>query len=124
MNVEGRIVQAESEPSTPGADDLGGRGARIWVNWGLALSTAPAAAVVMALAVGGVMSTASCREQCPNLGPNGIVWAILFYGAPIVAVVTIVGTFFTASRRRGIVVPLCGWALLLADVAVFAVLFR
>lgn len=124
MNVEDRIVTTESEPSTPGEDDRRGRGVRIWVNWALALLTAPAAAIVMILALGGVMSTAGCSEQCPNLGPSGIVWAILFYGAPVVSVLTIAGTFFTAARRRGIVVPLCGWVLLLADVAVFALLFR
>ncbi|HYB83419.1 MAG TPA: hypothetical protein VED43_17650 [Mycobacterium sp.] len=36
-------------------------------------------------------------------------------------VVVIVISFFTAKRRRGIVVPLCGWALLLADVVLMAV---
>jgi hypothetical protein len=29
-------------------------------------------------------------------------------------------SFFTARRRGGIVVPLCGWALLVADVALMA----
>lgn len=30
-------------------------------------------------------------------------------------------SFFTARRRRGIVVPLFGWALLIADVVLMAV---
>jgi hypothetical protein len=32
----------------------------------------------------------------------------------------IVISFFTAKRRKGIVVPLLGWALLVADVVVMA----
>jgi hypothetical protein len=37
-----------------------------------------------------------------------------------VAVVVIVVSFFTAKRKGGVVVPLGGWALLVADVAVMA----
>jgi hypothetical protein len=32
----------------------------------------------------------------------------------------IVISFFTARRRHGIVVPLCAWALLVADMALLA----
>ena len=39
----------------------------------------------------------------------------------VVAFVVIVVSFFTAKRRGGIVVPLGGWALLIADVAIMAV---
>jgi hypothetical protein len=45
----------------------------------------------------------------------------LFYGAPVVALLAIFISFFTASRRWGIVVPLCRWALLIADVVILAV---
>jgi hypothetical protein len=48
----------------------------------------------------------------------------LYYGAPVVAGVTIFASFFTANRRRGIIVPLCGWGLLAADVALLAVTFN
>lgn len=102
----------------------GGAGSRNgwrWVNWGLALATVPAAAIVMLFALGGVMSTAGCTDRnCPNLGHGGIDFGVAFYGAPAVAVVVIVISFFTAKRRSGIVVPLCGWALLIADVALMA----
>ena len=90
-----------------------------WVNWGLALSTVPAAAIVMLFALGAVMSTDGCADRsCPNLGHGGIDFGVAFYGAPVVAFVVILISFFTAKRRGGIVVPLCGWALLVADVAV------
>jgi hypothetical protein len=100
-----------------------GRGRNVWpwVNWGLALSTVPAAAIVMLFALGAVMSTDGCSDRsCPNLGRGGIDFGVAFYGAPVVAVVVIVISFFTAKRRGGIVVPLCGWALLIIDVALMA----
>lgn len=95
--------------------------ARAWVNWGLALATVPGAALVMLFALGAVMSTDGCSERsCPNLGHGGINFGVSFYGAPAVAVVVIIVSFFTAKRRWGIAIPLCGWALLIADVALMA----
>ena len=92
-----------------------------WVNWALAICTVPGAAIVMLFALGAVMSTDACGERaCPNLGRGGIDFGVAFYGAPVVAFVVIVLSFFTAKRRWGIAVPLCGWALLIADVAVMA----
>ena len=68
------------------------------------------------------MSTDGCSDRsCPNLGRGGIDFGVAFYGAPVVAFVVSIISFFTAKRRRGIVVPLCGWALLLADVVLMAV---
>ena len=95
---------------------------RLWVNWVLALLTVVAAAIVMVFALGAVMSTAACSDQqCPNLGPSGISFDVLFYGAPIVAGLAIVISFFTARRRWGIVVPVCAFALLVADITILAV---
>ncbi|CDO85734.1 hypothetical protein AWC29_11010 [Mycobacterium triplex] len=92
-----------------------------WVNWGLALSTVPAAAIVMLFALGAVMSTDGCTgHSCPNLDDGGIDFGAAFYGAPLVAFVVILVTFFTAKRRAGVAVPLLGWALLVADVALMA----
>ncbi|MGA8249119.1 MAG: hypothetical protein WBW75_26825 [Mycobacterium sp.] len=91
-----------------------------WVNWGLALTTVPSAAIVMLFALGAVMSTDACTDHsCPGLG-RGIDFGVAFYGAPAVALVVIFVSFFTAKRRGGIAVPLCGWALLVADVAIMA----
>lgn len=95
--------------------------ARPWVNWGLALATVPGAALVMLFALGAVMSTDGCSDRsCPNLGHGGINFGVAFYGAPAVAVLAIIVSIFTAKRRWGIAVPLCGWALLIADVALMA----
>jgi hypothetical protein len=100
-----------------------GRGSNVGprVNWGLALTTVPAAAIVMLFALGAVMSTDGCGDRsCPNLGRGGINFGVAFYGAPVVAFAVLVLSFFTAKRRGGIAVPLCGWALLVADVALMA----
>lgn len=106
---------ASGRPGCPGAATWP------WVNWGLALATVPAAAIVMPFALGAVMSTDGCSDRsCPNLGHGGIDFGVAFYGAPAVAVVVIIVSFLTAKRRGGIAVPLCGWALLIADVALMA----
>lgn len=98
---------------------------RGWVNWGLALLTVPAAGLIMIYAIAAAMSIAACSDRrCPNLGPSGLLYGVLFYGAPVVAVLTIVASIFTATRRRGLIVPLCGWALLVADIVATALLFR
>ena len=68
------------------------------------------------------MSTAACSDkQCPNLGPAGSASTCCFYGAPVVAALTIVISFFTARRRWGFVVPVSALALLIADVTILAV---
>ncbi|HTY34305.1 hypothetical protein [Mycobacterium sp.] len=108
--------------SGSGRGDAGrGLSAWPWVNWGLALATVPAAAIVMLFALGAVMSTDGCSEHhCPNLGRGGIDFGVAFYGAPVVAFIVLVISFFTAKRRGGIAVPLAGWALLVVDVALMA----
>jgi hypothetical protein len=96
---------------------------RLLVNWLLALLTVPVAVVALVFGIGAVMSTSGCStDRCR--GPSGLVFELLFYGAPVIAALTIVISFFTARRRWGVVMPLCGLALLAADVAVMAVSFR
>jgi hypothetical protein len=105
----------------PAQGESRGRHLWPWVNWGLALSTVPGAAIVMLFALGAVMSTDSCGDRsCPNLGRGGIDFGVAFYGAPVVAFLVLVLSFFTAKRRGGIAVPVCGWALLITDVALMA----
>jgi hypothetical protein len=95
---------------------------RLWVNWALALLTVVGAGIVMAVALGAVMSTAACSDKaCPNIGPAGISFNALFYGAPVLAALTIVVSFFTAKRRWGFVIPVSVLALMIADIAVLAV---
>ncbi|OIN78269.1 hypothetical protein K3U93_23370 [Mycobacterium malmoense] len=121
MNANHNVtVGSGTDRSADAARADGGRARNVWpwVNWGLALATVPAAAIVMLFALGAVMSTDGCSDRsCPNLGRDGIDFGVAFYGAPAVAFVVIVISFFTAKRRGGIAVPLCGWALLVADVA-------
>jgi len=91
---------------------------RLWVNWAL---TVVGAGIVMAFALASVMSTAACSDKaCPNLGPNGISFDTLFYGAPVVAALAVVASFFTARRRWGFVIPVVAIALLIGDVAILA----
>jgi hypothetical protein len=112
------------QPVQPPDSKDSGRGRRGLVNWVLALLTVPAAALIMIFAVGAVMSIAACSApHCPDLGPDGLVYGILLYGAPVVAGLTVLASFFTAFRPRGFVVPLIGLALLLADFAAIAILF-
>ncbi|OCB24809.1 hypothetical protein A5675_24700 [Mycobacterium malmoense] len=128
MNADNSNVGVGGATSTAAGAAQGGSGPGggnrngwLWVNWGLALATVPAAAIVMLFALGAVMSTDGCSERsCPNLGHGGIDFGVAFYGAPAVAVVVIVISLFTAKRRGGIAVPLCGWALLIADVVLMA----
>jgi hypothetical protein len=115
----GSETQTAAEPVA--GDATRGRTIRPWVNWALALTTVPAAALVMLFALGAVMSTDGCSDgACPNLGRGGINFGVAFYGAPVVAFVVLVLSFFTAKRRGGIAVPLCGWALLVLDVVLMA----
>ena len=119
--MNGRNLLTETGPRGAAHPLQGGTKARLWVNWVLALLTVPGAAIVMLFALGAVMSTDACSDsRCPNLGA-GIDFGVLFYGAPVVALVVLVVSVFTAKRRFGIAVPLVGLALLAADVAVLAV---
>jgi hypothetical protein len=113
------VTDAGSTP--PAGTDRGGR-VQVWVNWILALLTVPGAAAVLIFALGAVMSTAACSDRhCPNLGPDGIGFDVLFYGAPVISALAIVISLFTARRRWGIVVPLCALALLGGDILLIGV---
>jgi hypothetical protein len=126
MNADNSNVTIGA-PGAPGAaepvrPESRRRTAWPWLNWGAALTTVPGAALVMLFALGAVMSTDGCGGgNCPDLGRGGIDFGVAFYGAPVVAFVVIVISFVTAKRTRGIIVPLLGWALLIADVVLMAV---
>jgi hypothetical protein len=105
--------------STAGADRS--KRLRLWVNWALALLTVLGAAIVMVYFFSAVMSTAGCSARtCQHVGPGWVSPDVLLYGPPVVAVLTIVVSFFTARRRWGIVVPVVALALLGADAAILA----
>lgn len=105
--------------------DRDGHRARLWVNWVAALLTVVGAALVMVLATGAVMSTAACSTgECPDLGPSGVGFGVLYYGAPVIAALTILASFWTAGRQRGFLVPLAGWVLLALDLLTLVIVFR
>lgn len=113
----------EASTSAPVADPAGGRS--VSPNWLLALLTVPVATAVMMFAFGAVMGLARCTERaCPHTGPGEFWFGILAYGPPIVALVTVVTSFFTASRRHGVWVPLIALGLLFAAFGVLAITFR
>lgn len=98
---------------------------RTLLNWTLALLTVPGAAVVVMLWFGAVMGLAGCSDvPCRHEGPGEFFFTVLVYGAPVIAVLVVAISFFTATRSRGVLVPVVGWALLAADVVVLAISFR
>ncbi|CAN5619881.1 hypothetical protein BH09ACT7_BH09ACT7_40270 [soil metagenome] len=99
-------------------------GPSVVLNWVLGLSTLLGAAAVEAYAYMQVLGTAACSANtCPRLGPGEIGYTVITYGAPAVAVVAVVATFFTARSKRGILVPIVAWALLVLAAIVLAVTF-
>jgi hypothetical protein len=83
------------------------------LNWVLAVCTLPAAAGVVAYAFMQVLATAACTGgTCPRLGPGEVGFTLIVYGVPAVAVLTVLLSFITARRRRGIVLPACAWLLI------------
>ena len=126
MSQENVDVKGRPDPDRStrpaGSDANSSARRRLWLNWGLALLTAVGAGITMAVALGAVMSTAACSDKaCPNLGPRGISFDTLYYGAPAIAAVTIVLSIFTARRRWGFVIPVTALALLTADIAILGV---
>jgi hypothetical protein len=114
-------TQAEATTRAEASSDSRGAKIRPWVNWTLALLTVPAAVGVVLFGLGVFMSYAACSDQpCPPRAPSGIWLEAVWFGSPVVAGLAIIISFFTARRGHGIVVPLCAWALLVADVALLA----
>jgi len=106
----------------PGTDELG-RAGHI-TNWVLALATVPGAIAVVVFLYMQIMGTAGCNHQpCPRTGPGELGFTLIQYGAPAVAVVAVVLSFFTAHRRGGILVPVVAWLLLIVAFVVLAFSF-
>jgi hypothetical protein len=80
---------------------------------GVGAITVPGAGLVFIFRMGAVMSTAGCSDQrCPPPWLSDDLFGVLFYGAPVVAVLAVAISFYTATRKRGILVPLCAWDIL------------
>ncbi|WP_319454617.1 MULTISPECIES: hypothetical protein [unclassified Mycobacterium] len=97
---------------------------RAFANWILAVLSLVGALAVVAFAYLKVLGTAGCTDRmCDDLGPGETVFGLILYGTPIVAVVAILLSFFTARRRLGYVIPMIAWAVVLAAVVVLIVTF-
>ena len=107
---------------TAGTDEVG-RAGRV-TNWILAVATVPGAIAVVVFAYMQVLGTAGCNDQpCPRQGPGELGFTLIEYGAPIVAIVAVALSFFTARRRGGVVVPGVAWLLLVAAFVVLVFSF-
>jgi hypothetical protein len=94
------------------------------LNWILAFSTLLGAAAVVIYAYLQVLGSAGCSAQtCPRLGPGELGYTLIIYGAPTVAVLTILVSFFTARRAHGVLLPIAAWILLLVAAVVLSVTF-
>lgn len=115
----GAIMQGDTD-----AQGAGHR-RRTVINWVLAGLTVPAALAIILYQYAQVLATAGCSEgTCSKLGPNPFVFGLIEYGAPVVAVLAVALSFVTARTRRGIVVPLIAWALLIAGFVVLTFTFE
>jgi hypothetical protein len=100
------------------------RTSSVVINWVLAVATIPAAAAVVLFAYMQVLGTAGCTDSsCPRQGPGELGFTLITYGLPALAVLTVVVSFFTARRRRGIVPPALTWILLVIGVIVLIATF-
>ena len=94
------------------------------LNWVLALLTLPAAAAVVGYALLQVMGTAGCSDgSCSRLGPGELGFSLIVYGAPVVAILAVLLSFFTARKPRGIVVPVIAFILLIVAAVVLFLTF-
>jgi hypothetical protein len=60
------------------------------VNWILAILTVPGALFVMLVGFAAAMGTDRCAyEDCPRQGPPYLVMTLLFFGAPVISLLTI-----------------------------------
>ena len=100
-------------------------GSPVWLNWLLALLTVPVAMAVSLFAFGSVMGLARCTSAgCQHMGPGEFWFWVLAYGPPFLALATLAVSFFTATRRHGVWIPIGALALLLTDLALLAFTFR
>src|SRR6478672_8475239 len=95
------------------------------LTWVLAVSTILGALLVEAYAFARVMGTAGCSDRiCPHDGPGEFLFGTITYGAPVVALATIIAAVFAARRPRGWLVPAVAWALLVIAFLILVVTFR
>lgn len=97
--------------------------ARTTLNWVLAVATVPAAIGMVGLVYLQIMGTAGCAtEPCPTLSET--TFTLIQFGVPLVALITVIASFFTARRSGGIIVPVIAWSLITLAGVVLYVAFR
>ena len=98
---------------------------RLVVNWILAILTVPGALFVMLVGFAAAMGTDRCAyEDCPRQGPPYLVMSLLFFGAPVISLLTIITSVRTARRGWGFAIPLVAFALFSIDVVVLYLSFK
>ena len=112
--MTGRDVERSEEPARRG---------RPVVNWMLVVLAALAAVAVVAFAYLQVLATAACTDRACRVGPGETVFGLILYGLPVVAVVALLLTFFTAKRRLGFLVWLIAWVAVAASLIVLIASF-
>lgn len=111
-------------PPADGSSQAPSRNRGTVLNWIFALLTIPGALAVVAFSYLQVLSTASCAEgSCTKLGPGEFVFGLIMYGTPVVAVVAVALSFFTARQPRGFLVPAIAWGLLVIAAVILALTF-
>lgn len=119
------MLSAASQLPNSVREGRSGHRVRSVVTWILALLTVPGALVVMLVAFGGAMGTDRCAYQdCPRQGPPVLVMILLFFGAPLVSLLTIIASIRTAKRGWGFLIPLAAFAFFSIDVVVLYLSFK
>jgi hypothetical protein len=99
-------------------------GARTVTNWVLAGLALVGAFAVVGFAYLRVLGTAACTDSaCGGVGPSELVFSLILYGTPIVAVVGVIVSFLTARHRWGIAVPVASWAAVAIALIILLVTF-
>ena len=113
------VAHDEQRPVDDGSSHRG----RTLVNWVLALLGVVGAFAAVGFAYLKVLGTAACTDKMCDLGPSELVFSLILYGTPIVAVVGVLVSFLTARHRLGILVPVFVWAVVAIAVIVLVVTF-
>lgn len=109
--------------STTQAQPTRHRGRTFW-NWTAAILALVASLAVVVFAYVSVLGSAACTDgTCGGTGPGETTFGLILYGPPIVGVLAVAASFFTAKRRAGFVVPVVAWVVVLAAAAILIVTF-
>lgn len=118
-------VHDEQRAASERGDDADrSHGGRAVFNWVLAALSVVGALAVVAFAYLKVLGAAACTDRmCGELGPGETAFGLILYGTPVVAVVAVLLSFFTARRRLGVLVPVCAWIVVVAALLALVLTF-